>query len=398
MGNQSFDASRLRYPVKHRRQVPFGPSIVVPPDFRNRAEHLRHLDARLGGYYLRPADYFELVNEAFAVNVHRSIELEGSPLTEDEVRESSRRLLAAPRPVDAMPLPMQEVFTHLALWLSPAESRAPWSLAKILTLHRILLLGDEHAQPGKLRGDEPGGYGVYTDRHQLVFEPCPGRHVAAELEDLLRWRNEMAPGLQAICAATAFYHAFESIHPFEDGNGRLGRILFHHLLHDGGLRNAHLCLIEPQLLGDRERYYALLAWADQEGDYTPLIDHFTTGIARAYETADRTWRSKDLLSSELDEVDVALVKGARHHRDPFAVREAVDWVVGRSEQTVRLRLNRLVDDGIMESGGRTVAKKYRLVDPLRSFMQHVQGLLGEAAPPNEEPRRPMEAPRRARGL
>lgn len=370
----SFDSKRLRYPIVHRAKVPFRPQIRVPPDFSRHAEAIRRLDEELHEVYLRPSDYLQFVNEALAANIHYSTNLEGNPLTEEEVRDTTRRILAAPAPVDPHdPSPIQEIYTHFFLWLQPEASRPPWKVSTILNLHRSLFHTIEpEARPGQFRADDDGEFGVYSTQDQLTFKPCPARHVPAEIESLLDWRNQIALGLHPIVAATVFYHEFESIHPFENGNGRLGRTLFHYILHHGGLRNAHLCLIEPELMQDREHYYALLAWTDQENDYEPIIDHVTQGILRAYQKAATKWKQRDLLTADASEIDIKLIVKARHWKRPFSVKDAAGWINRRSEQTIRNHLNGLVDQGIMQAHGKTVAKRYQLVDPLRAIEEFLE--------------------------
>ena len=385
MTPRHIDPKLLQYPVIHHAKVPFRPEVRIPAEFSRHAETIRRLDEELNEVYLQPSDYFQFVNEALAANIHYSTKLEGNPLTEEEVRDTTRRLLDTPEPVNpGDPAPIQEIYTHLFLWLQPETSRPPWKVSTILNLHRGLFHGIEpDAMPGQFRINDEGEFGIYSTQDQLTFKPCPARHVPREVESLLEWRNEIAPGLHPIVAATVFYHEFESIHPFENGNGRLGRTLFHYILHHGGLRNAHLCLIEPELLKDRERYYALLAWADQENDYQPIIDHVAQGLLRAYQKAAEKWKERDLLTAGLSEIDIKLIVRARHSRRPFNVKDATGWVGRRSEQTIRNHLNDMVDRGIIHAEGRTVAKRYQLVDPLRAirnFLEEMEAAADANAP------------------
>jgi hypothetical protein len=131
------------------------------------------------------------------------------------------------------------------------------------------------------------------------------------MEELLRWLHEEAPLYHPLIAGTLFFHEFESIHPFEDGNGRVGRVLFHGYLQNNGLENAHKCMIEPALTADKDLYYRILAHTDHTGSYTELVDFFVSRTLASYRDAVDRFRSLDLLTSRVDENKKRLLIQAR---------------------------------------------------------------------------------------
>ncbi|MEU9888252.1 Fic family protein [Sphaerisporangium sp. NPDC051011] len=125
------------------------------------------------------------------------------------------------------------------------------SLDDVLDLHRVLLPEERHHGLRQVQNWVGGGH-----RHPLdaEFVPPPPEYVAPLMEDLLGYLNgaQHAPLLQA-----AMVHAqFETIHPFTDGNGRVGRALIHTVLARRGLTPNAILPISLVLLTQSDRYVA----------------------------------------------------------------------------------------------------------------------------------------------
>lgn len=348
--------------VKHRRKVPFEPAPVISEEVQARLLEIQRLDQKLGQFILTAEDYRQLVIEdAWPTNFHHTTALEGNPLDLEEVREITRRSSAGE--VDDSPsFPIQEIYNHLYFWLAPEALTGPWTPELIQLLHFGLMLGtDEPIEPGQFRTRQSQ---IVNSEGDEVFVPAPPGKIEEELEALLEWLHSRGRAYMPLVAATLFFHEFESIHPFLDGNGRVGRVLFHQYLQHNGLPNAHLCTIEAQLTQNAEAYYNVLAWTDHESDYGLLLDYFSEAVLESYEEAVDRFSDRDLLTQDIDEVKHQLLVQARDHDDWFSSRQATDWVSGRSQQTVRKHLNELVDQDLMVSEGQTSAKRYQFRNPL----------------------------------
>ena len=116
---------------------------------------------------------------------------------------------------------------------------------------------------------------------------------------------------------------------------------------------------------DLELYYWLLAWTDDRGTYTELVDFFTDAVLKSYQEATRRLSKKNLLSSTMDELSKRLIVRAKHESNWFSVREAEKWIGGSTHQTVGRHLNALIRLDVLESRGQTRNKRYRFKDPLR---------------------------------
>jgi Fic family protein len=300
------------------------------------------------------------VQEAVTSNLHVSVQLEGNPLTLEQVKRLTRDSLKGQTPSAINPA-QKEILNHLAVWFMPGELRLPWTVDTLKRVHESLMSGvDPGAMPGILRSKSSA---IHSHDGQELFITAPPEHIQTELEALLDWLNRESHAMWPVVAAAVFFHEFESIHPFEEGNGRTGRVLFHAYLQNAGLVNAYRCLVEAELIRDPELYYLILGWTDYKSSYTELVDYFTDSLLKSYEDAVKRYRTRDV-TPRLDEVADALVRMAKESGTWFSVKQAVQVVTNRSEQTVRNRLNGLADMQILHSLGQTRARRYRFADPL----------------------------------
>ena len=356
----AFEHLQPPYPVRHQAKVPFRPHIRAPPDLTQRLLEIQRLDDELDRHILSARDYFDLASDAYGTNFHYSTRMEGNPLDLDEVRRITRESLRSRENLPKQPPQVQEIINHVLAASNPILE-GPWSQDRIRALHAALM---SNAEPDSGPGQYKTERNPITQGGDVVFAPARPEDVLAEMESLVTWVNEDAPALHPLVAATVFFHEFESIHPFRDGNGRTGRMLFHGYLRTRGLRNAHLCKFEPYLTGQPELYYRLLSWTDHSDDYRPLLDFFTDAVLRAYREAHEHLKARDLLSSGLDEHAKRLLIQAKAHGGWFSVSEATHWVDSIQDVTVRKHLNRLVEVGALEDNGKsTRGKRYRFASP-----------------------------------
>jgi Fic family protein len=166
---------------------------------------------------------------------------------------------------------------------------APISIRLLNDCHRILMQGVRGAnkQPGGLRrsqnwvgGSRPGN---------AVFVPPPPERVADLLGDLERHihaEDELAPLLRI-----ALVHVqFETIHPYLDGNGRLGRMLIALLLDHWGLLKSPLLYLSLYLKQNQASYYRRLSAIRTEGDWIGWLRFFLDGISEIADDATQTAR------------------------------------------------------------------------------------------------------------
>ena len=354
---EKLDYSRYKvdgYPVRHKEKVPFYPMLSLSQDVRQMMREIREMDRYLDDLILSGSDYEDLVLDAYASNIHWSTKIEGNRLTMDEVRELTRRYSNGEMK-ESPKGPVQEILNHLGSMFSQGLFKQPWTMETVVDVHRILMKGVGQTEPGRIREVEVS----VTDADGFeYFIPCPAINVTRELCSLVDWANNSPFG--EIVTATLFFHEFESIHPFEDGNGRTGRVLFQMLLRELGLKNCELCKFEESLLSDQETYYNLLAYTDKTSNYTPLVTYVTESLLHAYSEALDVFSEKDRLKGmEENSRRIALIA---KDVGSFTLQDATAWV-SIGESALKKKLDDLVDAGILHKEGKTRAMRYVFSDP-----------------------------------
>ena len=164
----------------------------------------------------------------------------------------------------------------------------PISVRLICDAHRLLLDGVRGAgrQPGELRRSQNwiGG----TRPGNAVFVPPPAGHVEDLLGDLERFVHASAPALPPLVNIALVHAQFETIHPFLDGNGRIGRLLIAALLEYWGLLPEPLMYLSSYLKQHQMEYYRRLGVIRTEGNWEAWISFFLEGVAVAATEAERS--------------------------------------------------------------------------------------------------------------
>lgn len=350
----------LGYPVRHRRKVPFQPMLSLPLEYRGMLKEIRRLDSILDTFVLGSEDYLELVKDAYADNIHWSTKIEGNNIPLEEVKRMTTRFTEGQYRGKSTG-PKQEILNHLYSFFAKNEFGLPWDMDVLTRIHTILMDEvNENIIPGQIRSEEVSVIGSDGTEY---FIACPPGSIEVELDSLLEWLN-LSP-YDEICTATIFFHEFESIHPFRDGNGRTGRTLFQILLQELGLRNCKLCKFEREILYDSSTYYDLLAYTDSTGVYTQLVMYIAEALLRAYREAVREFGCRDRLA-EMDENTRVLLRNAKEVKS-FTFNEALTWVPGIGPRTLKADLDRLAELDILDKRGRTRSMRYEFKDPLREL-------------------------------
>lgn len=163
----------------------------------------------------------------------------------------------------------------------------PISARLLCQAHRLLLDGVRGAgkQPGELRrsqswigGNRPG---------KAVFVPPPSDRVASLLADLERFIHDDSISLPPLVKIGLAHVQFETIHPFLDGNGRIGRLLISALMEHWRLLPEPLMYVSGYLKKHQTEYYRLLSGVRSHGDWESWISFFLAGVDAAASEAER---------------------------------------------------------------------------------------------------------------
>ncbi|XBH21164.1 Fic family protein [Jonesiaceae bacterium BS-20] len=155
-------------------------------------------------------------------------------------------------------------------------------LENVLAAHRILMADDPHESryAGRLRDMQNWIGGSDFAPRNALYVPPPADTVQGYLEDLLIFVNR--DDVPVLVQAAVAHAQFESIHPFTDGNGRIGRALINAILRRRGVTEQVVVPLASALVAKREAYFEVLS-AYREGDAGPIVRAF----AHASQTSAR---------------------------------------------------------------------------------------------------------------
>ncbi len=163
----------------------------------------------------------------------------------------------------------------------------PISVRLLCEAHGLLLDGVRGAgkQPGELRKSQNwiGG----TRPGNAVFVPPPADQVPSLLAALDRFVHDENPSLPPLVRVALAHVQFETIHPFLDGNGRIGRLLIAALMESWGLLPQPLMYLSAYLKQHQAEYYQRLAAVRTGGDWEGWVAFFLEGVAVASQQAER---------------------------------------------------------------------------------------------------------------
>ena len=123
-----------------------------------------------------------------------------------------------------------------------------------------------------------------------VFVPPPPQEVAGSMSDLERFFHAQVPGVSALLRAGLAHVQFETIHPFLDGNGRVGRLLITLLLYHYKVLDEPLLYLSLYFKRHRQRYYELLDEVRRTGDWEAWLLFFLEGVQQTATEAVSTAR------------------------------------------------------------------------------------------------------------
>jgi Fic family protein len=170
--------------------------------------------------------------------------------------------------------------------------------ALLLDLHRILLTGVrcDYATPGRMR-EEQNYIGPSRNPDDASYMPPPVEDMRFCMKDLFRYiqAKDVYPPLIRV---GILHYQFEAIHPFRDGNGRIGRLLIGLLLAKWGLMPTPLLYLSAYFEMTQKKYNETLLQVSQKGEWEAWLSYFLAGVKEQSEDAMK--RGKTLLQLQED--------------------------------------------------------------------------------------------------
>lgn len=241
----------------------------------------------------------------------------------------------------------------------------PISIRLFREMHELLLQGvrGQHRRPGELR-KSPVWIGG-TTLEDAVFVPPPPDEMQRALSDLERFLHETE--LPLLVQLAVAHYQFEVIHPFLDGNGRIGRLMIPLMLVLRGALGQPLLYLSAYFEQHRGQYYDHLLVTSQRGDLMPWIVFFLRGVRRqAHESEERTVRlvelQHQLRSDLLDEgrPNSVIRLAEQLFAVPVVTAARVESMTAVTRPTAQAAIDALVERGdLREITGRARGRVYR---------------------------------------
>jgi len=294
-----------------------------------------------------------LERDAFARSVHSSTWIEGNLLSLAQVRAV----------VDGKDLLVEEKQKIEVANCVEALRQILKSKHKPVTEQGLLAL---HARmiKGLLAKDRAGRYrsvqNYIVDAHnKVIFTPPPPAQVAGRMKALFAWAKD--DSLHPVVRSAIFQHEFLTVHPFVDGNGRVGRAVGQWLLWEKGFDPLCTLGLDDFFAQDRPRYYDMIQQTrDMDSDFTHWVEYVAQGLAWAHDDIQNRIKAGRLrlqgisLTPKQEELlDLLERKG---------ILSAPE--IGKTMKINRARVNQLISPlvrfGIVTREGAARAVRYRL--------------------------------------
>lgn len=311
---------------------------------------------------------------AMLENIITSSAIEDERLNVSSVRSSLARRLGLAD--NGKPSPRSEGLAALLIDATSAHDQ-PLTSQRLFSWHAWLFPQDAvaltlHIRVGQLRGDEPMQVvSGRLDRPVVHFEAPPRAGLEQQLTDFFDWFESSAddPGLDPLLRAGIAHFWFVTLHPFDDGNGRLTRALTDLALAQGEPQAIRCYAMSASILDDRAGYYRILE-ASQKGttDITAWLSWFLQTLLRSLEQAllriervlgkARFWQShrNDGLSAEQIKVLNRLLDGGERGFEEGISATQYQAVAQVSKATATRHLSDLLSKGCiarLPGGGRS---------------------------------------------
>jgi Fic family protein len=239
--------------------------------------------------------------DALLQNIVNSSAIEGERLNVESVRSSLARRLGLDAG-NAQPEPGSEGLARI-MWDATTKLDAPLSEARLLEWHRWLFTGDDGFLGRKIRIGDWRGFAPMQvvsgriDRPTVHYEAPPRDGLEARLAEFVAWFNASRDDacLDPLLRAGIAHFWFVTLHPFDDGNGRITRALTDLALAEGEQQSIRFYAMSVAILADRKGYYQhlengqkfpLTVESTQTIDLTPWLYWFLTTLQKAIVDAE----------------------------------------------------------------------------------------------------------------
>lgn len=299
----------------------------------------------------RPEELEKLVEIAKVQSTEASNAIEGIVTTNTRIRQLVEEK-TAPRNRDE-----QEIagYRDVLNIIHESFDAIPITQNYILQLHKILYSHMNNPMAGRTKSVQNYISATYPDGHtEILFTPLAPFETPEALDKICQEYNRVIGNMEVepLIAIPIFIHDFLCIHPFNDGNGRMSRLLTTLLLYRSGFHVGKYISLEAKIAKDKDLYYAALnqaqhGWHEGTEDAVPFIKYLLSTILAAYKDfGDRF----DIVAEKLPAVDVVR-KVAQNKIGRFTKQEIRELCPALSLSSVEGALRKMVASGELKREG-----------------------------------------------
>lgn len=306
-------------------------------------------------------------NEAF-----KTSEIEGELLNRDSLQSSIRRQFGLQADSKRVP-PAEQGISEMMVDLYRTYEK-PLSHEQLFRWHEMLTYGRRDLL-------DIGQYRTHEDPMQIVsgvlnkpkvhYEAPPSSRVIAEMEAFVAWFNESETQLDPLTRAGVAHLYFESIHPFEDGNGRIGRAIAEKALSQN-LHRPTLIALSFTIESEKKSYYAALQENSIGLEITKWLSYFSEMILKAQdhtqEVIDFTiakgkyyQRFQGMLNERQEKVVERIFREGPKGFDGGLSADNYMTISGTTASTATRDLQKMVEMGVMKRTGERKGTRYWLI-------------------------------------
>lgn len=200
----------------------------------------------------------------------------------------------------------------------------------------------------------------------VIFETATPFDTPRLMDELIHWADKVAieKSVHPLLVTAIFTVTFLEIHPFQDGNGRLSRILTTLLLLRAGYSYVPYSSLESVIEQHKEAYY--LALRQTQGtirtttpDWQPWVTYFLSSLTKQKEKLERKLKRERLIIGDLPKLSVDILEIAREH-GRVTISDAVK-TTGESRNTIKGHVTALRENGLIEQHGAGRGTWYSLI-------------------------------------
>jgi len=250
----------------------------------------------------------------------------------------------------------------------------PLSLRLVKELHQRLMKGvrGEHATPGEFRRSQNWIGPPHSTLETATYVPPPPEQVAEALHHWELFLHDRG-GMPDLVQCALMHQQFEAIHPFIDGNGRVGRLLITLFLIERGRLSQPLLYLSEYIEDRRQEYYERLQRVCTRGDWAGWLRYFLDGVTltagKAVRQASRLIDLRESLRERLKNSPRALRLLDELFVNPYVTVARAQGLLAVSNPTARQAVRALEDQGVVEE---VTGRRWGRVYVARGVLQAIE--------------------------